>query len=133
MFRYRDLVNRALAHFSDPATRDSYFDLYSPNVVLRGYDGVEPGLESAKGFYQNAIWAAFPDAAVEIEDYLESGDKCVARFVMTGTHRGPFNGVPATGKPIRMPGITIMRFEGSQCVERWSVADFAKVLAQIAI
>ena len=38
-----------------------------------GYQGVEPGLESVKAFYRNAIWAAFPDAAVNIEDVLEEG------------------------------------------------------------
>lgn len=124
------ILERALADFADPASRSSYFDLYSPDIVLHGYDGVEPGLENVKRFYEG-IWTAFPDARVEVEDLLEGGDKLVVRFTLTGTHGGPFNGIPATGKPIRLPGITILRFDGGKCVERWSVADFLKVLGQI--
>lgn len=125
-----DITGRALRHFADPATRESYFDLYSDTVVLHGYDGVEPGLESVKRFYA-ALWTAFPDAAVEVHDTIESGGKLVLRFTLTGTHLGVFQGIPATGKPIRMPGMTILRFEEGRCVERWSLADFLKLLGQI--
>jgi steroid delta-isomerase-like uncharacterized protein len=126
----RPILDRAIAHFGNPATRDSYFDLYSEDIVLHGYEGVKPGLASVKQFYAG-IWSAFPDAAVTIEDVIESGDKLAARFVMTGTHGGPFLGIPATGIAIRLPGITILRFDAGKCVERWSVADFMKVLTQI--
>lgn len=126
----RQVIERALTCFADPARRESYFDLYSPDVVLHGYDGVEPGMESVKAFYAG-IWAAFPDAQVLVEDTIEADDKCVLRFTMTGTHRGPFMGLPATGKPFRMAGITILRFEGGKCVERWSVADFLSLLMQL--
>jgi hypothetical protein len=51
----------AIQCFADPRKRDQYFRLYSEDVVLHGYQGVEPGLESVKQFYQ-AFWAVFPDA-----------------------------------------------------------------------
>lgn len=127
---HRAILERALSNFGNPATRQAYFDLYADNVVLQGYDGVAPGLENVKQFYA-AIWSAFPDAAVELEDAFETGDRLACRFTMTGTHLGTFNGIPSTGKPIRLPGITILRFENGKCVERWSVADFLKLLGQI--
>jgi len=126
----REILERALDAFADPARRHSYFDLYSEDVVLHGYDGVEPGRQSVRRFYA-ALWSASPDAAVRVEDIFECGDKLAVRFVMTGTHRGEFNGVPASGRPVSLPGITILRFADGKCVERWSVADFLKLMAQI--
>jgi steroid delta-isomerase-like uncharacterized protein len=123
-------LERALTHFADPAARERYFDLYDPAIVLHGYAGVEPGLANAKSFYAG-IWSAFPDARVNIEDVFTAADKVVCRFVMTGTHQGNFNGIPATGKPIALSGISILRFANGKCVERWSQADFLGLLAQL--
>ncbi|MGH9632948.1 MAG: ester cyclase [Bryobacteraceae bacterium] len=126
----RNIVERALECFADPGRRSAYFDLYSEDAVLHGYEGVNPGIESIKQFYAG-IWSAFPDARVNLEDVIELADKVVLRFVMTGTHRGPILGVAPTGKSIRLPGMTILRFQNGKCVERWSVADFLSVLAQL--
>jgi predicted ester cyclase len=40
-------------------------------------------------------------------------------------------GVPATGRDIALPGTTILRFEGSRAVERWSQADMLGLLVQL--
>ena len=40
-------------------------------------------------------------------------------------------GVPPTGTPIALPGITILHFRGSRCVERFSQADMLGLLVQI--
>lgn len=53
------------------------------------------------------------------------------RFVVTGKHTGPFQGMPPTGKEFTLPGITILRFSGERCVERWSQADFLGLLQQL--
>jgi len=68
---------------------------------------------------------------VHWDDSLVEGDRLSLRFHMTGTHGGPFLGVPATGKPIDLTGQTILRFAGERCVERWSTADFLAVMMQI--
>jgi len=132
----RAALERALRHFADPATHDLYFDLYDPSIVLHGYPGVEPGIQSVKQFYQAAIWGAFPDAEVRILDVIEdhTGRLLTCRFALSGTHEGPFLGIPATGKPFEMNGITILRFnDAARCVERWSVADFLAILMQIGV
>jgi len=47
---------------------------------------------------------------------------------MTGTHVGPFMGVPATERPVALPGITILHFEGPRVIERHSSADMLGLL-----
>ncbi len=126
----RKIVEQALAAFSDQGKRERYFDLYAPGIVLHGYDGVDPGIESVRRYY-TAFWAAFPDARVTAEDILETDDKVVVRFLITGTHRGPILGLNATGKSIRLTGMTILRFEEQKCLERWSVTDSLALAVQL--
>jgi steroid delta-isomerase-like uncharacterized protein len=124
------VLKRAIENFSDLGNRESYFELYDANIVLHGYAGVEPGLASVKQFYQ-ALWLAFPDSRLTVEDMFAKDDKVVCRFTMWATHQGEFMNVPATGKSISLPGITILRFVDGKCVERWSQANFLSVLQQI--
>jgi predicted ester cyclase len=42
-------------------------------------------------------------------------------------------GLPATGKEIVLGGATILQFKNNQCVERWSQADFLRLLQQLGI
>lgn len=126
----RTIVEHALARFADPAQRDEYFNLYSEDIWLHGYEGVQPGLASVRQYYAG-LWSAFPDARVHAEDWVEQDDKVVVRFVMTGTHRGPLFGIAPTGKPITVAGMTILHFQHGKCVERWSITNSLSLLAQL--
>jgi len=126
----KSIIEQALTHLADPSTREQYFHLYADAIVLHGYDGVAPGLDGVKAFY-GSMWNAFPDLSVAAQDYIEEGDKVSVRFELTGTHQGPFQGIPATGRPIRIPGITILRFEDGKCVERWSQLNALLLLTQL--
>ena len=120
----------AIQCFADPRKRDQYFRLYSEDVVLHGYQGVEPGLESVKQFYY-AFWKVFPDARVTAQDLIGEGDTLVARYVITGTMHETFMGVAATGQRISLPGISILHFRNGRCFERWTYSDSLLLLEQI--
>lgn len=109
---------------------EGYLRLYREDTVLHGYAGVEPGIASIRAFYQ-AFFSAFPGSKLSFDDLLESGDKLTLRFVVTGRHEGPFQGLAATHREFSLPAITILRFVGDQCVERWSQADFLSLLQQL--
>jgi steroid delta-isomerase-like uncharacterized protein len=126
----RTVVEHALDCFSDPLRREDYFRLYSDHIVLHGYQGIDPGLENVKRFYA-AFWSAFPDSCVTAEEFIEQSETVVVRYVITGTHRANFMGVAASGKQIRLPGISILRFRDGQCFERWTASDSLVLLAQI--
>ncbi len=126
----RENLSRAIKCFSNPQKRIEYFQLYSNDIILHGYQGVEPGLESVKQFYY-AFWKLFPDAQVLIEDLIGEGDTLVARYTITGTMREAFMGVPAQGQRIDLPGISILHFRDGQCFERWACSDTLVLLSQI--
>src|SRR5262249_38328569 len=83
--------------------------------------------------FYDRIFASFPDCRVTVEQMLADGDHLTMRFRFTGTHDGPFVGLPATGRPFEVSGITILRFAGARCVERGARADFLTLLFQVGL
>ena len=123
-------LEAAIRNFNDPDSRPAYLHLYAANAVLYGY-GPEPlDGEAIRGFY-GTLRSAFPDCRVEIEDVLADREKLAVRFTFSGTHKGEFIGIASTGRLVRMPGITILRFDGGACVERWSQSDFFGMFQQL--
>ena len=126
----RQNFDQALERFADPSRRQEYFLLYSDDIILHGYQGVEPGLESVRQFY-NAFWAVFPDARVTVQELLEQADTLVARYVITGKQREAFMGIAAAGQRIELPGISILHFRNGRCFERWACSNSLILLTQI--
>jgi steroid delta-isomerase-like uncharacterized protein len=95
--------------------------------------GGAPGKEGTKAFFRGFI-AAFPDLRFAAEDVLASGDKVVARSIVTGTNQGPFMGMPPTGKAIRVQLIDIIRFDDDGVArEHWGVFDSMKMMQQLGV
>ena len=107
-----------------------YLALYGQDIRLHGYTPESMGKVDVERFYRS-IFAAFDSPKLVFHETLESGDAVTIRFTMTGTHRGEFMGVPATGRQIVLPGITILHFEGDTVIERWSCADMLALLVQL--
>jgi len=107
-----------------------YLALYDPEAVLQGYAGVELDLTGIRQFYE-LFWTAFPGSRLVCEDVFASGAKVACRFVLSGKHRGEFQGVPPSGRDIALPGITILEFQSGRCVRRWSYTDGVGLLQQI--
>jgi steroid delta-isomerase-like uncharacterized protein len=107
-----------------------YLELYDDGIKLHGYSPAPLDKTTVRAFYE-AIFAAFDSRQLEFHEVFSSGESLVIRFTMTGAHKGEFMGVPATGKAIALPGITILHFTDGRCVERWSSADMLGLLVQL--
>lgn len=62
---------------------------------------------------------------------MAEGDKVAARFIMRGTHRGVFFGVPPTGKAIAVQAMNFYRLTDGQIVEERGQPDLLELLRQI--
>jgi len=80
----------------------------------------------------SALWTAFPDLKATIHDQVTEGDKVVTRKTLSGTHRGPFAGLPPTGNRVSFEVIDILRLTEGKVVERWGVVDQLALLRRIS-
>jgi len=134
MSKNGDALNAAVAAWN-AGDLDGYLTLYDESIRLHGYAPVPLDKAGVRGFYQmihtalTAAGAASP--ALRLEEVIEQGDRIAARFALTGEHRGPFMGVPTTGRSITLSGITIMHFRDGRVTERWATADMLGLLVQI--
>jgi len=95
--------------------------------------GLAPTKEGVLEFFR-MYRAAFPDLRMDPEDVLASGEKVVARVRATGTHKGEFMGMPATGKSFDVQLIDIMRFAEDGLVrEHWGVVDMLTMTQQLGV
>ena len=90
-------------------------------------DGPQGVADTVK-VYQEGV-----DGHWQIEDIFSSADKVTVRWTGSGTHVGEVNGVPATGKPIRVDAITIHRMAGGKIAETWEVWDTLGFLQQLGV
>ena len=109
---------------------DGYLALYDEGIRLHGYSPEPMDKVQVRGFYQG-IFRSFDSPKLEFHEVLWDADTYAIRFTMTGRHVEEFMGVPATGTAIALPGITMLRFRGDRCVERFSQADMLGLLVQI--
>ena len=68
-----------------------------------------------------------------VHDVIAEGDRVVVRWTNTGTHSGPFVGIPPTGRSFSMAGIDIYRIENDRMAEHWHVVDQLTMLQQLGL
>jgi predicted ester cyclase len=78
--------------------------------------------------------SAFPDFEMEIVDLIAEGDKVVAHFKCSGTHRGEWLGVPSTGRRFEnVDEIYIFQVQDGKLVSALGVEDNLTRLRQLGI
>ena len=83
-------------------------EFFSTNHVFHG-----PGMTIDFQGHQHMVahfQSAFPDGVNSSDDMVAEGDKVVQRWTFRGTHREPFQGMPATGKKVVLTGLALWRF-----------------------
>jgi steroid delta-isomerase-like uncharacterized protein len=126
------LMQRAFDEIMTRGNIDAIDRLFASDFT--GHD-TSGGTFSRKEFREGvlAMLSAFSDRQVEIADQVIDGDKVATRWQATALHSGEFNGIPATGRHVRMTGISITRLAGGKVVETWEVTDDAGLLRQLGV
>ena len=107
---------------------DHLADDFVEHEVIPGLESTKEGVKAFFGMY----FTAFPDLRMNVEDIVASGDKVVARVRGTGTNTGAFMGMPATGRPVDVQLIDIIRFgDDGLAREHWGVLDALGMMQQL--
>lgn len=77
---------------------------------------------------------AFPDAHWGVDETIATeNDIVVTRWTATGTQKLELQGIPPTGKFVRVQGIWIHRIADNRIVESWNVWDTLGMLQQLGV
>jgi steroid delta-isomerase-like uncharacterized protein len=74
---------------------------------------------------------AFPDLRRNIVDMVAEGDKVAVSINVTGTYKGEFQGIPATGKQASFTAMDILTIIDGKVTEEWATADMMGLMQQI--
>lgn len=107
--------------YSDSAKR------YAPNHPdgLRGPDEIAQ--------FVNQVRTAFPDFRVEVKETVTEGNRLTIHWSWTGTHKGEFEGVAPTGKPVKQNGLTLYRLENGRIAEETLYFDRFRMYEQLGV
>jgi steroid delta-isomerase-like uncharacterized protein len=102
------------------------------NYVYHSPDQVLQGPEALRDLF-TAYRTAFPDLHIEIEELVSAGNKTVISFTLSGTHEGDLMGIAATGRQVKVSGMTLSHFENGKIVEEWELLDQLTLFQQLGI
>ena len=111
-------AEKVLALFTD----DCVYEEVTFGVVTRGKEELRA--------FANGAFAAVPDFTFQLTARFAAGDWAGMEWVMSGTHKGDFPGLPATGRRFSsVRGATIIELRGGKIrrnSDYWDAATFMK-------
>lgn len=90
------------------------------------------GPENVKQYCAN-LRNAFPDIHFTIIDQIAEDNKVVTHWSATGTHKGEFKGIPATGKKVTFNAMDIDKISDGKFTECWTNVDELGVMQQLGV
>jgi len=100
-----------------------FVDHGAPTGAPRGHEYISQ--------FCNGLWSAFSDLDYRIDDLFAAGDRVCVRFTVSGTHRGAFAGVAATGRAVAWEIFDIFRIVNGVMTDRWGLSDVPGLMRQL--
>jgi steroid delta-isomerase-like uncharacterized protein len=116
---------------------DACMELYAEDAVQRMHDGIFERLDAIRNRLARDL-EAFADAKYVVESFVEDGDKFADEWTFTGTNTGPFrlpdgSEVPATGKPVEIKGMELVKVRDGKIVVDNLYYDFMAAVVQLGL
>jgi predicted ester cyclase len=97
-----------------------------PPEMLSGYEGFKRIISMIRG--------AFPDLRYTSEYMIAEDNKVLSYNRIEGTHKGPFMGIPATGKTFQVNSADICEFDNEGKISaHWGVFDTFLMMVQLGV
>ncbi|KAM3094329.1 ester cyclase [Phormidesmis sp. 146-35] len=128
----KDIVLQFYRAFDDRKL-DHTMTLLAPNFVAHLAGTHEP-LDS-EGFKQFGLsfYLAFLEGQHVFDQVIVEGDKVVTCGTFAATHLGEFQGLPASGKRIKLSVMHLDRVADGKIVEHWGQGDALGLMQQLGI
>jgi steroid delta-isomerase-like uncharacterized protein len=105
----------------------------APDILIHYAEMSEP-LQGRETWLQGfeLMRRAFPDLEAHVDDLVAAEDRVAIRAGFRGTHRGEFQGIPATGRTINYVSHEFYRVENGVFAEEWICSDMASLFRQLS-
>jgi steroid delta-isomerase-like uncharacterized protein len=107
---------------------DSMASFYAPGITVNG-SPMDPGAVTAQ--FEPLI-SAFPDWHWDVAHLVTDDENIVVHFSVTGTHRGAFAGIEATGRRVDVSEFTLYHLEDGKFAAVWDLLDMDSLIRQIS-
>jgi steroid delta-isomerase-like uncharacterized protein len=101
-------------------------------IELDPLPGQRQGREGLKEII-GVIRTAFPDIHWVMEEMVAEGELVFSRFTWSGTHRGAFLGIPATGRRVNVPGMVLDRLVAGRMAESRILMNTMAMMQQLGV
>jgi len=72
-----------------------------------------------------------PDYEFNIDNMIVKGDRVMARYTISGIHKGELMGQPPTNERVTITGIDVFRLDEGKVVEHWDAAHQMSVISPL--
>jgi steroid delta-isomerase-like uncharacterized protein len=139
----RDLSETELANLRSVSEVLQYWNRQDAEGVLAYYDDritwlnvameeTYRGKNEVRAFLRK-LFAAFPDLNFEVTYRIARGDNVAEQWFIRGTHLGVFMGIPATGRRVEIPGMSMAELREAKFVSDHFYFDALGVLRDMAL
>lgn len=105
---------------------------FTENIVIHASPQDVVGLEAVSDYYANYL-TGFSNIKFTVRDCFGQGNKIVKHWIFEGTHTGDFFGIAATGKNVKVDGVTLVRMEGDKIAEEQDFFDNLEFMQQLGL
>ena len=76
----------------------------------------------------------FPDFRADVDRVWTTLDSVITRVIYSGTHRGDFTFLKATGRPVRSGGLDVFEFDtDGKVTQHWHETDHWELFEQLGV
>ena len=125
------LFKRRQEAYEDLDAKTLAGDYTDASVIESPSAGVHTGRDAEKAL--GAIFDAFLDLTMTVDDLVIDGDIVVAILSFEGTHMRPLLGFEPTGKHFQLSGAFVHRLKDHKIIHERRVYDFTGLLVQIGV
>jgi steroid delta-isomerase-like uncharacterized protein len=122
---FERLFNQGELTLADELVTDDFRTNDAPPEAPVGPAGIRFGV--------TLLRTAFPDLRFEVHEVVGEGDLVAVRATLHGTHLGPFDGIPATGRTVEQEQLHLVRFVDGKAAEHRAVRDDLGMLRQLGV
>ena len=128
----KSIVRRMYEEVWNKRNLEAAKELIAPSHAVQLFDAADSGV-GPEAYARNVVQfvRAFPDLKFTVVDMVAENEKVVAFWNISGTHKGEFRGIAATGKKVSVDGITMIQLADGIIMDSYVSMDMWSMMRQL--